>query len=303
MRIVATGLRFPEGPIARPDGSVLLVEIERQTLSRVTPDGRVEVVANIPGGPNGAAVGPDGRIYVCNNGGFTWQEENGTLRATGTPVSYRTGSIEVVDPATGRVERLYESCNGHRLSGPNDLMFDGTGGFWFSDLGKRHERALDYGAIYWARADGSEIREVVHGMILTNGIGLSPDGKTLYAAETITGRLWAWEVTAPGELRKRPWPAMHGARLAAAAGGTVRFDSLAVTESGKVCIAALDRCAVAVADPATGAIEYVQAPDMMVTNICFGGPDRRTALVTLSHEGRLAALDWAEPGLALAHGG
>ena len=303
MRIVATGLQFPEGPIARPDGSVLLVEIARETLSRVTPDGRVEVMAEIPGGPNGAAVGPDGRIYVCNNGGFTWLREGGTIRPTGTSASYTGGSIDVVDPATGRVERLYDSCDGRRLCGPNDLVFDGTGGFWFSDLGKRRDRDMDYGAIYWARADGSEIREVVHGMLTTNGIGLSPDGRTLYAAETITGRLWSWDVTAPGELRKRPWPVLHGATLAGAAGGAVRFDSLAVTQSGKVCIAALDRCAVAVIDPATGGIDYVTAPDMMVTNICFGGSDRRTAYVTLSYEGRLAALDWTEPGLALAHGG
>ncbi|MFN5882004.1 MAG: SMP-30/gluconolactonase/LRE family protein, partial [Burkholderiales bacterium] len=54
LTVVARGLRFPEGPIAMPDGSVLLVEIERGTLSRVTPDGRVEVVASPGGGPNGA---------------------------------------------------------------------------------------------------------------------------------------------------------------------------------------------------------------------------------------------------------
>src|SRR6185312_1158196 len=68
IREIATGLRFPEGPIAMPDGSVLLVEIERQTLSRVTPDGKVTVVATTGGGPNGAAIGPDGKCYICNNG-------------------------------------------------------------------------------------------------------------------------------------------------------------------------------------------------------------------------------------------
>ncbi len=67
---ITTGLRFPEGPIAMPDGSIILVEIERQTLSRVSPNGEVRVVAEMRGGPNGAAIGPDGRCYVCNNGGF-----------------------------------------------------------------------------------------------------------------------------------------------------------------------------------------------------------------------------------------
>ena len=69
MEIVTEGLRFPEGPIAMPDGSVILVEIEAQQLTRVLPDGTKEVVAKTGGGPNGAAMGPDGKIYVCNNGG------------------------------------------------------------------------------------------------------------------------------------------------------------------------------------------------------------------------------------------
>jgi gluconolactonase len=158
MKIIATGLRFPEGPIALGDGSVLLVEIERQTLSRVSPDGRVDVVAPIPGGPNGAALGPEGRVYVCNNGGMGWTHQGATMRPHGVPAGYEGGGIDVVDLATGRVERLYDSCNGHRLKGPNDIVFDGTGGFWFTDLGKRRDRDMDRGFVYWARADGSEIR-------------------------------------------------------------------------------------------------------------------------------------------------
>src|ERR1051325_2518169 len=76
-REIASGLQFPEGPIAMPDGSVILVEIQRGTLSRVTPDGKIHVVAKTGGGPNGAAIGPDGKVYVCNNGGFEWHEIGG----------------------------------------------------------------------------------------------------------------------------------------------------------------------------------------------------------------------------------
>jgi gluconolactonase len=71
-RELASGLQFPEGPIAMPDGSVILVEIRRQTLTRVTPSGQVEIIAKLGGGRNGAAMGPDGRIYVTNNGGLDW---------------------------------------------------------------------------------------------------------------------------------------------------------------------------------------------------------------------------------------
>src|SRR3546814_3735100 len=72
--VVATGLRFPEGPVPMPDGSVLLVEIARGTLTRVSTDGSLSVVAELGGGPNGLAIGPDGAAYVCNNGGFQWVE-------------------------------------------------------------------------------------------------------------------------------------------------------------------------------------------------------------------------------------
>ena len=72
IRVLATDLAFPEGPVVMPDGSVILVEIRAQQLTRVWPDGRKEVVAKMPGGPNGAARGPDGKIYVCNNGGCGW---------------------------------------------------------------------------------------------------------------------------------------------------------------------------------------------------------------------------------------
>src|ERR1700679_2202394 len=103
IRTVASGLRFPEGPVAMRDGSVVLVEIERQTVSRVAPDGTVTVVAHSGGGPNGLAVGPDGAFYVCTTGGFLWRTENHMLRPAGVPPDYPSGRIERVDPKTGAV--------------------------------------------------------------------------------------------------------------------------------------------------------------------------------------------------------
>ena len=61
IREITDGLEFPEGPIAMDDGSVILTEIKRGTLTRVKPDGTKEVVVETGGGPNGAAVGPDGK--------------------------------------------------------------------------------------------------------------------------------------------------------------------------------------------------------------------------------------------------
>ena len=93
VRDIATGLQFPEGPIAMPDGSVLVVEIRRGTLSRCTADGKVEVVADLGGGPNGAAIGPDGACYVVNNGGFLWSELDGML----IPFDLKTMSNQPAD--------------------------------------------------------------------------------------------------------------------------------------------------------------------------------------------------------------
>src|SRR4051812_35003775 len=109
MTEMAGGLRFPEGPIALSNGDVLVVEVERGTLTRVTPEGRTEVVAECGGGPNGAAIGPAGAVYICNNGGFAWQEFDGMLFSAGRAEENGGGSIQRVDLDTGKVEELYTS--------------------------------------------------------------------------------------------------------------------------------------------------------------------------------------------------
>src|SRR5206468_4927467 len=177
---VASGLRFPEGPVAMPDGSVMLVEIERRTLSRVTPDGKVRVVATLGGGPNGAAMGPRSKIYVTNNGGLKFVERPGKMFPIAQADDYAGGLIQVVDPERGRFETLYDACAGQKLRGPNDLVFDGAGGFWFTDLGKTRERDMDRGAVFYAKADGSMIKEAVFPLERPKGIGVRPEARQPY---------------------------------------------------------------------------------------------------------------------------
>ena len=299
-RQIADGLWFPEGPIAMPDGSVLLVEIARGTLTRVQPDGRKDIVAEPGGGPNGAAIGPDGACYICNNGGFSWHvDAQGRRRTAGTAADYSGGRIERIDLATGKVERLYDHCNGVKLKGPNDIVFDRAGNMWFTDLGKARERDRDWGGVYFAKADGSLIKEAVFPFLTPNGIGLSPDEKTLYVAETEGGRLWAFDITGEGEVAKLPFPSLNGGRLVTCDGGWRRFDSMAVEADGKVCVATLMTGGITVANPDGGTHEFVPFDDPYTTNICFGGKDLRTAYITLSWEGRLVAMDWPRPGLPL----
>jgi gluconolactonase len=300
IREITTGLRFPEGPIAMPDGSVLLVEIERQTLTRVAPDGSKTVVAKTGGGPNGAAIGPDGAAYICNNGGFVWVENEQGLRPHMSPPDYNGGSIQKVDLKTGKVDTLYTRGPNHKLNGPNDLVFDAHGGFYFTDLGKVRERDWDRGCVYYARADGSEIKEIAFPVTTPNGCGLSPDGRVLYVAETQTGRVWAFDIATPGEVKKQPWPSPHGGRLLGGVGGFNLFDSMAVDGAGNVCVATLFNPGITVMSPDGRSSRHIPLPgDPYVTNICFGGPDLRTAFVTLSMTGKLIAFDWDGPGAKL----
>jgi gluconolactonase len=300
MQEIADGLRFPEGPIAMPDGSFLVVEIERRQVTRIHADGTKEPVARPGGGPNGLAIGPGGMIYVANNGGFAFHEDADGLRPTLQAEDYSGGRLERVDPRTGAVEVLHrDNGAGLPLRGPNDLVVDRQGGVWLTDLGKRRARNLDYGGIYYASPDGA-IREAAHPFLTANGIGLSPDEGTLYVAETEGARLWAFDLDAPGIIRKQPWPSPHGGRLLYAAGGSYqRYDSLAVEACGNICVATLMEGGITVIAPDGRLVEFVPLPDRYTTNICFGGPDLRTAYVTLSLSGRLVALRWPRPGLAL----
>lgn len=302
-QLVAEGLQFPEGPIAMPDGSVLVVEIRRGTLSRVAPDGTVSVVAVLGGGPNGAALGPDGAVYICNNGGFAWREVAGGWVPDGTPGDYAGGFIQRVDLATGRVSTLYTECEGRTLRGPNDLVFDDHGGFWFTDHGKSDAQRSDHGAIFHARADGSGIVRVLDRLHGPNGIGLSPDGGTLIWAETPTSRLWARRIAAPGRLAPPAHPLMPGELLFVMPDYRL-FDSLKIEADGRICVATLVQGGITVVRPgveASGDFDFVALPEVGITNLAFGGADRRDVWATASRTGRLYKLRWPRPGLRLAY--
>lgn len=304
LRVIAEGLEAPEGPVALPDGSILVCEMAAGRVSRVRPDGSRRVVAETGGTPNGAAMGPDGMCYVCNRGASKWQRIGELL----VPVAHdepdadaSRGCIQRFDPESGRVELLYERAGDLWLSAPNDLVFDTTGGFWFTDFGRMRERSLDLGSLFYAKADGSHIREVRGSFYGPNGVGLSPDGRWLYVAETFTSQLHRFEVAGPGEIRFADAAGFGspGGHFVGAPGGLSFLDSLAIDSGGYILVANGGEGRLTVFPPDGGACEHIPMPDFAPTNVCFGGENLTTAYVTLMTTGRLVAMDWSRPGLPL----
>ena len=298
IEIVTDGLSFPEGPIWMEDGTVIVMEAWGSCITRVYPDGRKERVADIKGGPNGGAIGPDGAIYVCNNGGMI-----GFGSPDGVPghasLDYETGSIDRVDIATGKVERLYDTVDGRRLAGPNDIIFDSSGGFWFSDFGKTFGPISEAGGIFYALPDGRSIMRVVD-YLNTNGIGLSPDESRLYVSCTDERQVIAFDIVSPGVLA--PQPVHMPGEVVASFLGRQLLDSLAVTADGHVCVGSLiDRSGIAVVDPVARTAHTIEMPDPFVTNICFGGADMQDAWLSFSGSGSLARCRWDRPGQRLPY--
>ncbi len=302
-RVVATGLEFPEGPVVLPDGDILVTEIKAGRLTRISPNGEKRVFAVTGGGPNGAAIGPDGWIYVTNNGGFEWYTRalpDGSLGLFpgDQPADYTGGSIQRVSPDGSVVETLYTECNGNPLKGPNDLVFDAEGNFYFTDLGKARARDRDRTGVYYASPDGKFIKEIIFPMEQPNGIGLSPDGKVLYVAETPTARVWACELAGPGEVARRyvlaQVPGAPPLNLA-------YLDSMCVDAEGNVLVATIVHGGITSISPDGKRLQHTPTGDPLTTNCCFGGPDLRTLYVTLSASGRLVAFEnWPTQGLKLA---
>jgi len=334
--IVTSDLGYPEGPVYLSDGSVLLVEIKAQQLTKVHPDGTKQVIAKIAGGPNGLAIGPDGHAYVCNCGGFEWHNipaGKQTLWIGGDqPEDYTGGSIDKVNLDTGEVETLYTECSIARyaeptaqgmvwkektletpikLKGPDDLVFDETGGMWFTDWGKSRPTERDITGIYYASADGRSIKQMIFPLNAPNGIALSPDGKRLYTVETYTRRVLYWELSAPGVIAPNPH-SLDGTYLLIGFSGQEIFDSMAVDIQGNLYLMSMlpegnnpfSNGGIKIVSPQGELLESIEISidgffDPLPSNICFGGEDNKTAFITLGASGFLVKAQMKEPGLAL----
>ncbi|WP_114227053.1 MULTISPECIES: SMP-30/gluconolactonase/LRE family protein [Sphingomonas] len=300
LTIAVDGLGFPESPVAMTDGTLLFVDIKAQTLLRTHAGGGVDTVASLPGGPNGVAIGPDGAAYVCNNGGvYSWQDLPGigTVPQSPPPPSYAGGSVQRVDLKTGAVTTLYEQFDGARLLAPDDLVFDSSGGFWFTDSGLQLLDGTKHGALYYGTADGQPLRKAAT-IPMANGVGLSPDGKTVYVSDTMQGRLWALDIVGPGQVAPGQLPVMPG-RVICTLPGFQWLDSLKVEAGGNICVGTIFNGGISVFGP-DGSVDHIPVPAVFTTNLCFGGLDLTDVWITASSQNRIYHTVWPRPGLKLA---
>jgi gluconolactonase len=274
MELLASDLAFPEGPVALRDGTVFVGEEGLGRVTSVRSDGTTIPVADTGGSPNGLAVGPDGALYVCNNGGIALTRTDGVWNPTGLAPDHSGGWIQRIDIETGVVDLVIDAAHGERLGAPNDLVFDEAGHCWFTDILR--------GSVFVLDPTTRDVREAIGGLNLPNGIGFSLDGSHVYVSETYSGNLLTAAVADCRPTMLWSSKGAHG------------LDSMAVDMAGNICVASLGSASgISVVTPSGELDRVVKVPesDGYVTNICFA-VDSDLAYITSSGLGRLYATPW-----------
>jgi gluconolactonase len=147
------------------------------------------------------------------------------------------------------------------------------------------------GNVYYATPDRKHIRRVVTNLQHPNGIGLTPDGKTLLVAETFAASLCAFPIRAPGELGERqPFAALPKGYYP---------DGFCLDEEGYVLVCGVLGGGIVVFAPNGTQVDVIPCADQVVTNAAFGGPNRSTLYITESGLGRVVTREWPRRGLVL----
>lgn len=277
-QVVATGIRFAEGPTWCPDGTLACTSVADGTVVRVHPDtGCVETVAVVGGGANAAVVASDGGFVVTQNGGVDYAATG--LRLDPMPeYAPVTPAIQRVD-GRGRVTTLADDG----FLAPNDLVVAADGTLWFTDPPHHPPPPEPVGRVHTMASDG-RTRVTHRGFTYCNGIALEPDGTPVVVEGTGLARLLP--------AGQREWIVERVASTAA--------DGFCVDADGRFYVAVTSGHGVVVLDPAGTELDFLPIPGGgITTNCCFGGPELRTLFATDGLPGQVVAWEgMPTPGLA-----
>jgi gluconolactonase len=262
---VAGGCKFTEGPAADADGNLFFTDSPRNLVLVLRPDGKLETWDKDSGDANGMRFDPKGRLVACCG--------EGGARAV---VRY---------DKEGKKTVLADRYDGKRLTAPNDLCFDRQGRVYFTDpcYGARPKDGQEKYAVYRIEASDGEpvpnkVTRVIDDVDTPNGIALSPDGKTLYVADSAARKdgphlLLAYDVREDGTCKRRA--VLHDFKERRGIDGMVvdtDGNIYATAESG-------DRSGVYVFSPAGVQLGFLPTPET-ATNCTFGDKDMKTLYVT-----------------------
>ena len=256
VQVVAQGLRGTEGPIAAPDGTLLLTEQAASVITRIDAQGNRSTFLENTSGCQGLTFDQKGRLI-------------GVLPAT--------RQIATLTPARTVIAGAFQ---GRPFIGPNDLVADRTGGVYFTDPGgypPPGQFLAEIPAVYYVRPNGAVIR-ITDEIPRPNGIILSPDEKTLYVANTLGAFVVAFDVQPDGSVRnQRNFARLAGIRMTNQ-GVRSGADGLAVDEAGRLYVTST--MGVQVFSPEGRPLGTIPIgnPDGP-QNLAFAGPDKKTLYV------------------------
>jgi gluconolactonase len=258
---------FLEGPVVDRDGQLLVSDLAHGRILRVNEQGEVSEWLGYDGVPNGLALHPNGSLFIAD---------------------YRHGLL-ARDP-DGELRTVLESYRYERFRGLSDLVFDAAGTLYFSDQGQSDLRFPTGRLFRWHPSDGLEL--LMDAIPSPNGVGLSPDGTTLYVAVTRANCVYRLPIRRDGAIGK------VGVHLYLA-GGSGGPDGLAVDASGGLAVAEFGRGRVLLFDSLgtlTGTVDL--SAGLGTTNVAFGGVNWETVYITEALSGTIATAPAPRAGLA-----
>ena len=262
---------FLEGPVVDEQGNLFVTDIPFGRVFRIDPQGQWDLVAQWDGEPNGMKFLSTGQLLVTD---------------------YKNGLV-VLDVASGQVRPYLERRNSERFKGVNDLVFDAKGNLYFTDQGQTglHDPT---GRVYRLAPDG-RLDMLLSNVPSPNGIVLSNDERFLFVAATRGNCVWRMPLLADGSVSK--------AGQFFTSYGPSGPDGLAQDESGRLLVANPGLAYVWVLGPRAEPEEVLTGPrGASVTNLAFGGPERKTLFCTDSTHGHVLKADMAVAGAQLYTG-